>query len=242
MKYTDTKAPIGALKDKLIQMNISDVYDKISKFSLFYDLLVEYNKLFNLTTITNIIDVEQKHYIDSLAGLDLISGNVLDIGAGAGFPSIPLAIMRDDLSFTLIESVGKKANFLRIVVEKLKLNNVVVENIRIEDFLAKNYTKAQFDTVVARAVAPLNTLLEYSMPFLKINGRLIAYKGSNVKLEITEANNALNILNAKIQNIYDYTIVDNQVLQTRNILDIIKLSETDKKYPRPKNKPRLKPL
>jgi len=209
------------------------------KFDMYYNLLVEFNNRFNLTTIISKNEVKNKHFADSLYGVDLIKGgNVLDIGAGAGFPSIPLAIVNSDKQFTLVETANKKAEFLKLVVKELELKNVKIIKNRIEQ-LDKN---TKYDTIVARALAPLNTLLEYSLPYLKIGGILLAYKGSNYLDELNESKNALKVLGASVNDVLKYNLQHGDELIVRYFLIVEKLLETDLKYPRSGNKPRLKPL
>jgi len=225
------------LKQKLIELNIYNNKSKELMFNNYYNLLVESNKTINLTTIVDKNEVEVKHFIDSISAYKFLNGEILDIGAGAGFPSIPLAIISEDFKFTLVESVGKKAKFLIKLVEYLKIKNVKIKNCRIE-----NLEFFKYDTVVARAVAPLNTLIEYSLPFLKLGGILIAYKGANYKEELNSADNALKILGGELEKIEKYNLeIDGQV-QERALVIIKKILETDNKYPRSGNKPRLKPL
>jgi len=226
------------LREKLEALKLLNIDDKLNKFKLFYNLTIETNKKFNLTTIISINDFETKHFIDSLESFKFLNGEILDIGAGAGFPSIPLAIVREDLNFTLVESVGKKANFLIEVKEKLALNNIEIKKNRIEEFKKDK----RYDTIVARAVAPLNTLLEYSLPFLKLDGNLIAYKGENYNEELKEAQNALTILGGELEKIYNYNLNINKETQKRSLIIIKKTKETNPKYPRKGNKARLKPL
>ena len=211
----------------------------LDKFNLYYDLLIEWNNKFNLTAITDKKEVEIKHFIDSLTALDYIKDNSLicDIGAGAGFPSIPLAIMLPNSKFTLVDSLNKRVNFLNEVVNKLELTNCTCIHSRIEDFAIKN--KEKYDIALARAVAPLNILLEYTMPILKINGILLSHKGSNINEEIKEAENASKTLNCKINNKYELSLPNGDY---RCLIEYIKYKATPPKYPRGGNKPRLNPL
>ena len=211
----------------------------LDKFNTYYDLLIEWNNKFNLTAITDKKEVEIKHFIDSLTALDYIKDNSLicDIGAGAGFPSIPLAILLPNCKFTLIDSLNKRVNFLNEVINSLGLTNCECIHARIEDFAIKN--KEKYDFALARAVAPLNILLEYTMPILKINGILLSHKGSNINEEILEAENASKILNCKINNKYELSLPNGDY---RCLIEYIKLKSTPPKYPRGGNKPRLNPL
>ena len=223
------------LESKKIQYNPAI----LDKFNTYYELLIEWNNKFNLTAITDKKEVEIKHFIDSLTALEYIKYNSLicDIVAGAGFPSIPLAILLPNCKFTLVDSLNKRINFLNEVVNKLGLTNCECIHARIEDFAIKNREK--YDIALARAVAPLNILLEYTMPILKINGILLSHKGSNINDEILEANNASKILNCKINNKYELSLPNGDY---RCLIEYIKIKSTPPKYPRGGNKPRLNPI
>ena len=211
----------------------------LDKFAIYYDLLIEWNNKFNLTSITEKKDVEIKHFIDSITAYNYIEDNtlIIDVGAGAGFPSIPLAILKPNCKFILIDSLNKRVNFLNEVINKLELTNCEAIHSRIEDFATKNREK--FDIAIARAVAPLNILLEYTIPLLKVNGKLIAYKGSNINDEINEAINAAKILNCKINNKYELNLPNDDY---RCLVEYLKTNKCLTKYPRSGNKPRLNPL
>ena len=235
---------------------------KKEKMELFYSELVRVNEFINLTSITNREEVEVKHFRDSLSAVEFIkkiaenswnckdneplrlrhksnwSPLVADIGTGAGFPSIPLAIMLPDVSFTLIETVGKKVNFLLDIKDKLELRNVEVIKSRVEELPKEK----MYDICVTRAVASMPTLLEYSLPFVKLNGHLIMYKGSNYIEELNISKNALTELGGKVETIEKYNLEFNGEILERALLVVKKIAETPSKYPRDKNKPRLKPL
>ena len=214
-----------------------NIQDKktIYLFKLYYELLTEWNGKFNLTAITEKQDVEIKHFADSLAAIDIISGNIIDIGAGAGFPSVPLKIVNPSLKVTMADSSNKRITFLNEVIEKLELKDIKAVHIRAEDRKEREY----YDFAVARAVAPLCTLVEYLLPFVKVGGKMIAYKSDNIKDEIEQAKNAVKILGgAKIET--EKIPLDSETV--RSLVIIKKVKETPKKYPRGANKPRLSPL
>lgn len=226
------------MKNMFLNCGILIDDQKVEKFNKFYSLLTEYNKMFNLTSITDREEVIIKHFIDSVIGLKYVKGKkVLDVGAGGGFPSIPLKIMDESLEFTLLEATGKKCEFLKIVAKELDFKNVTVINARAEDLAKKEGYREGFDTVVSRAVARLNTLSEYCIPFVKKGGLFLAYKGSNVE-EIDEANSAIKILGGTLKTVDNYSIFNNE----RNLVLIEKISTTDKKYPRGNGKERKNPL
>lgn len=228
-------------KDILNSYNIICDDSILSKLKDFYNLLIEENKKYNLTRITDETDFIYKHFIDSILPIQNIKlyGTVCDMGAGAGFPSIPLALFNPDINFVLIDSVLKKVQFLNIVKEKLNLKNITVYHTRIEDIKKLNL---KFDFILARALASINTLLEYSMPFLKKNCYLLAYSTKTYKEELKNAENAFKILNAVFENFVNYKFFYNNELYDRNLLIIKKIKETPNIFPRNKNLARLKPL
>lgn len=215
---------------------------KISeKLETFKNLLVEKNKEFNLTSITDNKEIYIKHFYDSLSGEKFISSGakVVEIGSGGGFPSVPLKILRDDIDFTLIESVGKKCNFLNLVKNTFNFENFEIKNARCEDLAKDNIYRENFDFSIARAVANLSTLCEYMLPFVKVGGKMIAYKSVNDE-EIENAKNAINILGGKISEIIKYSLPEN--MGERYLVIIEKIKNTPQKYPRGKGKERSKPL
>lgn len=226
------------MKNLFLKCGILLTEEKEEKLNKFYTMLSEYNKMFNLTAIIEREEVIVKHFIDSAIGVKYVQGKkVLDVGAGGGFPSIPLKIMDESLNFTLLEATGKKCEFLKIAVKELNLSNVEVINARAEDLAKKEGYREAFDTVVSRAVARLNSLSEYCIPFVKKGGVFLAYKGNNTE-EITEANSAIKTLGGNLKSVENYSIFDNE----RNMVIIEKISLTDKKYPRGNGKERKNPL
>lgn len=220
--------------------NIKLTTNQQEKFYQYYSLLLEWNEKFNLTTITSLEDVIVKHFLDSVLGKDLITQNskIIDIGAGAGFPSLPLKIVRDDLSFYMVDSVNKKVTFLQECINKLNLSNVIAVHTRAEDLAKKSEFREGFDVSVARAVAQLNTLAEYCLPFVKVGGKMISYKSSEIEEEINNSKKAISILGGKIEKVNSFSLEGVE----RKIIEIKKNSTTPNKYPRSGNKPRLMPL
>ena len=168
------------------------------------------------------------------------SDKIIDIGAGAGFPSIPLCIADSNLNITALDSVNKKTNFINLAKNEHKIDNLSVINGRIEDYAKKTEYREQFDFVISRAVAELPTLIEYSAPMLKNNGKIIAYKGSNYTNELEKAKNAMKLLDCTLEKVYEFKIEEMDTI--RYILIINKNSKISTKYPRSQNKPRLQPL
>ncbi len=216
--------------------------EKSEKFDFFYKLLLEYNEKFNLTTIIEPKDVLYKHFLDSSAGEFLFKPNssVCEIGSGAGFPSIVLKILREDLSFTLVESVGKKCEFLQAAVDNLSLKSVTVLNKRAEDIAKDSKYREKFDYCTARAVARLNTLCEYCMPFVKVGGSFVSYKGEGGREEIKEALSAVKILGGRVEGEYYYELDENY--GKRSLFEIKKIKNTLERYPRGNGKERKQPL
>ena len=226
------------LANYLKQLDINNSEEVLEKLMLFFTDLLIINKTMNLTRIIEKEEAEQKHFIDSLSVVPYLTGTILDIGAGAGFPSIPLAICKPDISFTLVDSVGKKVDFLQKICASLELKNTFVLKSRAED-LSK--TK-QYETVLARGLGPLNIICEYCLPFVKINGLFIAYKAQKAEEELIAAQNALKILGGKLEKRVPYQLIVNDEIHARELLLIRKIKETDPKYPRGGNKARLSPL
>lgn len=211
------------------------------KFESFKELLITFNQKYNLTAICDEKEVYIKHFYDSIFPENLFEkdAKVIEIGSGGGFPSIPLKIVREDLNFTLVESTGKKCEFLKTAVDKLGLKCVQVLNIRAEDGAKDKSLRESFDVVTARAVARLNTLAEYCLPFVKTGGKFIAYKG-DAEEEIKEAENAIKILGGEVEKIVKYELFEG--LGKRCAVVIKKVKSTPEKYPRGRGLERKKPL
>ena len=227
-----------------VKTDLYHFYDEISnkkeKFEQYFSNLIEWNNKFNLTAITSHDEVFEKHFLDSVLSMDIIPQNasVIDIGAGAGFPSFPLKIVRDDLKITAVDSVNKKVTFLNDLTSMLSLQNVTCLHARAEDLAQKVDFREQFDVCVARAVASLNTLCEYCLPFVKVGGMFLAYKSQNIDEELQSSTNALKLLGGKLEKILKFDLNGAE----RDIVVIRKVATTPKKFPRGKNKPRLEPL
>lgn len=210
------------------------------KLEKFYGILAEYNKKVNLTAISGREDFIIKHVWDSLAGEKYFGrgARVAEVGSGGGFPSIPLKICRPDLEFTLFESVGKKCAFLKYAADELGLEGVAVENMRAED-AGRGVHRERYDACCARAVARLNTLLEYCAPLVKVGGIFVAYKGDAAE-EIEEAANAAAVLGMKLVCADSYELPAGQ--GKRCLAVYKKISSTPAKYPRGQGKERKNPL
>lgn len=225
--------------EELNLLGINVTKDKLDKLEKYYNLLIEYNKVMNLTGITDHDEVYLKHFYDSLTLARVIDLNnyktLCDIGTGAGFPGIVLKIFYPNLKITLIDSLNKRIVFLNKVIEELGLEGIIAIHSRIEEYGIKN--RDLFDIVTARAVAPLNILLEYSIPILKVNGLFLPMKAN---LENEKYDNALKKLNCTLEKTEQFLLpIENS---NRSILLIKKQNETNLKYPRRFNLIKTNPL
>ncbi|MBL6537579.1 16S rRNA (guanine(527)-N(7))-methyltransferase RsmG [Streptococcus suis] len=214
------------------------------QFQRYFQLLVEWNEKINLTAITEEEEVYLKHFFDSLA--PILQGYItnqnfklLDIGAGAGFPSLPMKIVFPELEVTIIDSLNKRITFLNHLAEELELEKVHFYHGRAEDFAHDKSFRAQFQLVTARAVARMQVLSELTIPFLALNGRLIALKASDAENELEAAKNALNLLFAKVIENQDYQLPNGD---PRTLTVVEKKKETPNKYPRKAGIPAKRPL
>ena len=214
------------------------------QFHDYFRMLVEWNQKINLTAITAEEEVYLKHFYDSLA--PILQGYVqnepislLDIGAGAGFPSLPMKILFPQLEVTIIDSLNKRIQFLHLLAEELGLEGVHFYHGRAEDFAQDKQFRAQFDLVTARAVARMQVLSELTIPFLKVGGRLIALKASSAEDELNQAKNALSLLFAKVLENVDYQLPNGD---PRTLTIVEKKKETPNKYPRKAGVPNKRPL
>jgi 16S rRNA (guanine527-N7)-methyltransferase len=223
------------------QYGLNLTEEKISRLNTFGSYLREVNEVMNLTTVTDEGEMWIKHFLDSILGEQFFpqGASVCEVGSGGGFPSVPLKIVRDDLKMTLVESTGKKCEYLKNVGRLMEFNSFNVECARAEELSRKDGFRDSFDVVTARAVARMNTLCEYCMPFVKKGGVFVAYKG-DADDEVKEAANAIKVLGGRIKEIKKYTLPGGAGV--RNIIVIEKISETPSKYPRGNGKERKKPL
>lgn len=229
---------------KLAELGFQLTDKQKKQFKRYLDLLVEWNEKINLTAITEEDEVYLKHFYDSLGPilqgyLKNESISILDIGAGAGFPSLPMKILFPKLEVTIIDSLNKRIHFLNLLAQELDLEGVHFYHGRAEDFAQDKKFRAQFDVVTARAVARMQILAELTIPYLKINGKLMALKASNAEDELTQAKNALNLLFAKVIENVDYQLPNGD---PRTLTLVKKKKETPNKYPRRAGMPNKKPL
>ena len=232
---------ISEFMEELKKLNIEPTEEQLEQLNKYYELLIEYNKVMNLTGITEKDQVYLKHFYDSLTIIKVIDlkeeETLCDIGTGAGFPGIVLKILFPNLKITLIDSLNKRIEFLKIVIKELNLKDIEAIHARAEEYAINNIEK--FDVVTSRAVAPLNILLELSIPLLKINKNFISYKG-NISREIIESENTLKKLESKIEKIAQFELPKEK--SNRTIIKIKKENKTNKKYPRKFSEIKKKPL
>lgn len=233
------------MKKLFSDYNIEVNNEQVEKFDNYYRLLIEWNKKINLTAIINYEDVIKKHFLDSVLLLKVYSKdlftskNIIDVGTGAGFPGLPLAIMLPDAKFTLVDSLNKRIQFLKEVIDILKISNITLIHSRAEELGINSDHREKYDICVSRAVAALPLLLEYCSPFVKKEGVLYMYKSLKVEEEIELSKNALSILNCSINK--KILLAEEEDFQ-RYILEIKKENFTPDKYPRKPGKAKKKPL
>ena len=204
---------------------------------------MEWNQKFNLTAIADPEGIRLKHFYDSLTCLRVIkelSASIIDVGCGAGFPGIPLMILRPAFRLTLVESVGKKADFCSEVVKQLNLNNVTVLHARAEDLGQDKTHREKYDWAMARAVAPMPVLAEYLLPLVKVGGNMLAQKGSGAKADLVQAANAIALLGGEVAQVDEFELPE--LKEKRALVLIRKRKPTPPKYPRKAGLPSKKPL
>jgi len=229
---------------KLEEQNIHLTPRQLEQFNIYYETLVEWNKKMNLTAITEKPEVYLKHFYDSLTAAFYFDFNrplsVCDVGAGAGFPSIPLKIAFPDLQVTVVDSLNKRIHFLHHLASELQIDGVSFVHDRAETFGQKREHREQYDVVTARAVARMPVLCELCLPLVKVGGTFIAMKAANAREELNEAKKAISILGGKVEHIHSFTLpIENS---ERNIIMIKKQKATPKKYPRKPGIPNKSPL
>lgn len=229
------------LLEGIKKLNIEYTDKKIDNLIKYLELLIEYNSHTNLTALRDEKSIIEKHFLDSLLLQNLIkkeSKKAIDIGTGAGFPGMVLAIFNPDIEFTLMDSIGKKTKFLELVKENLELNNIKIITSRAEDYI-NDENREIYDLGLCRGVSKLGTILEYIIPFLKVNGEFLSQKMEGTGEE-AEAENALNILQSKIIEIYNLQLPFSN--DSRVVIRIEKTASNDKKYPRRAGIPLKRPL
>lgn len=231
-------------ENKLKSLNITLTEEQKQQFVKFYELLVEWNKVMNLTGITEYEEVNEKHFVDSLAIVKAIDINnvetVIDVGTGAGFPGVPLKIAFPHLKVVLLDSLNKRINFLNTVINELGLTDIKTIHGRAEDFAKQADYREQFDLCVSRAVANLATLSEYCIPYVKKDGMFVPYKSGEIDEELEQSKKAVHILGGKLENVVKFQLPGTEI--GRSFVKIKKVQNTAKKYPRKAGLPSKEPI
>lgn len=232
------------LKNRMDRLQIETNENMLEQFDLFYHLLVEWNKVMNLTGITEYEEVVEKHFADSLSLARFLDLNkihtVIDVGTGAGFPGIPLKIAFPHLKVVLLDSLNKRINFLNEVIAKLDLKEIHTIHGRAEEYARKPEYREQFDLCVSRAVANLSVLSEYCIPYIRIGGIFIPYKSGDIDEEVAVSRKAVDILGGQIDHVEKFQLPDTDI--HRSFVFINKIKNTQKKYPRKAGTPAKEPL
>lgn len=235
---------INTLLEGIGDLNIELTKDQKNSFAIYKDLLKEWNEKINITAITDDREIDVKHFLDSLTPIitKLLDGKkkIIDIGTGGGFPGIPLKIFNGELEVTLLDSLNKRIIFLNEVIKTLGLKDIEAIHGRAEEFGRMPKYREQYDICISRAVASLNTLSEYSLPFVKVGGYFIAMKGPDADEELEEAEKGIKLLGGKILKKEMVKIPNSDIIHSLIIIN--KIQETSAKYPRAGGKPKKNPL
>lgn len=227
---------------KELELELTDT--QFEQFDKYYELLIEKNKVMNLTAITEYEEVIKKHFIDSLSIIKIFKTSdkisVLDMGTGAGFPGIPLKIVYPNYNITLLDSLNKRVNFLNEVITELKLDDICAVHARAEDYVKNSNIRESYDLVVSRAVAKLASLSEYCLPYVKLNGIFISYKACNIEEELSESMKAISVLGGKAVSEKSFYLPNSDIQRT--LIMIKKTKQTPKQYPRSAGKPTKEPI
>lgn len=232
------------LEQKLGELGIKQDQNQLERFHKFYQLLIEWNKVMNLTGITEYEDVVEKHFVDSLSIIKAIDlsriHTVIDVGTGAGFPGIPLKIAFPHLRVILLDSLNKRIKFLDEVISQLGITEIRTIHGRAEEYARKEEYREQFDLCVSRAVANLSTLSEYCLPYIQVGGIFIPYKSGEIDDEVEQSKKAVRILGGNIKEVMKFELPGTDI--HRSFVLIHKEQHTQKKYPRKAGIPAKEPL
>ena len=235
---------IEKIKKTFSEMGHELTEKQAEQFYIYYEMLVETNKVMNLTAITEFDEVIQKHFVDSIVKTEVFVEKgvetLIDVGTGAGFPGIPLKIMYPQLKVTLLDSLNKRLNFLNQVIEKIGLEEIRTVHYRAEDGARTVELREKFDCVVSRAVANMSTLCEYCLPYAKTGGCFVAYKSGNAEEEVEKAKKAIHLLGGVKEKTISFELPDSDI--GRSLVVIRKKETTSKKYPRKAGLPSKEPL
>lgn len=235
---------VNLLKKKMEEIHVELDDRKIEQFHRFYELLIEWNKVMNLTGITEYEEIVEKHFVDSLSIVKVLDLNkvdkILDIGTGAGFPGIPLKIVFPHLNMVLLDSLNKRIRFLDEVIRESGFSGIYTIHGRAEEFARKEEYREQFDVCVSRAVANLSTLAEYCLPYVKQGGIFVSYKSGNIDDEIAESKRAVQLLGGNIADVVKFQLPGTDI--NRSFVKVEKVRNTSGKYPRKSGMPAKEPL
>lgn len=234
----------NVLTEKVKELSIVLNDKQIQQFEQYYNILVEWNKVMNLTAITEYEEVVEKHFLDSLTIVNAIQmekiETLIDVGTGAGFPGIPLKIAFPHLKVMLLDSLNKRIKFLNEVIDLLELNDIKAIHGRAEDYAKQIEYREQYDICVSRAVANLATLSEYCLPYVKVDGLFVPYKSGEIDEELKSSEKAVSILGGKVEEVVKFQLPGTDI--GRSFVKIHKIKETKKKYPRKAGMPTKEPL
>lgn len=226
------------------QMGIGCSKLQMEQFLKFYEMLIEKNKVMNLTTITEFDDVVEKHFLDSLSLVRIVGLKnhlqVLDLGTGAGFPGIPLKIVFPELEIVLVDSLNKRVRFLDEVIRELELSGITAVHGRAEELAVKKDYREKFDLCVSRAVANLSSLSEYCIPFVRIGGNFVSYKSGQIEEEVELAKKAISVLGGQVVEVEKFTLVGTEI--SRSFVKVEKKKKTPNMYPRQAGTPSKDPI
>ena len=235
---------LDQFKKGLSDLNINLTEKQIEQFLTYYELLVEWNTVMNLTAITEYEEVITKHFLDSVASVKVCDYSkpmkILDLGTGAGFPGIPLKIAFPDQEIVLLDSLNKRVKFLNTVIETLGLTGIRAIHGRAEEYAKNKAYREKYDLCVSRAVSGLATLSEYCLPYVKVGGLFVSYKSGSVKEEAEAAEKAVKLLGGKIRDIQYFDLPGSEI--SRSLVIIEKIKNTPGKYPRKAGTPLREPL
>ena len=236
---------IAQMSEELKQIDVELNDRQVEQFYSYFELLVQWNTMVNLTAITEMKEVVTKHFVDSLTVKKAIADisqepyHLIDVGTGAGFPGIPLKIAFPQLQVTLLDSLNKRVKFLNEVIDQLKLEDITAVHGRAEDYAREDVSRETFDICVSRAVANLSTLSEYCMPFVKVGGYFVPYKSGKLEEEMASGKSAIKKLGGEVEASISFTLPN---AGERTFVKVKKTAKTNKKYPRKAGTPTKEPL